>query len=147
MKKLNFTNINPYAGLGCALLASEIDTVDSTGPADMISVNEMSITIGLEKNRDYKISFWYKLSGVGYMMNPFNFYYYQNNQEKIFTTIFNYNWNGEYIPGTASKILDDTGWLYFSEVFTSDSESNAVFHITTQVENVWIDNLKIKITE
>ena len=50
-------------------------------------------------------------------------------------------------PLSPFKILDDTGWLYFSKTFTSDSESNAVFYITSQVEKVSIDNLEIKITE
>ena len=37
--------------------------------------------------------------------------------------------------------------MFFSKTFTSDSDNNAVFHIKTQMEKVWIDNFKIKITE
>lgn len=107
----------------------------------------MSITIDLEANRDYTISFWYKLSGFGYMMYPFNFYYYQNNEEKISTTIYDYNWVDEWIPQSPFGIINDMEWMFYNRTFTSDSDNNAVFYIKTQMDKVWIDNLEIKIKE
>lgn len=143
--------LNAYAGSGSLLLASVLDTVNNnlSGTIDRwpVSENKMHVTLALEKDRDYTLSFWYRLSGFGYMMYPFNFYYFQNNGQKIYTTVYDYNWAGTWIPLSPFKILDDTGWLYFSKTFTSDSESNAVFHITGQVENIWIDRLEIRITE
>ncbi len=140
-----------YSGLGCVLLNSEIDTVDNnlSGTIERwpVTENEMSITIDLEANRDYTISFWYRLSGFGYMMDPFNFYYAQDNQEKISTTIYEYDWVDVWIPQSPFGIINDSGWMLFSKDFTSDSDNNAVFHIKTQMEKVWIDKLEIKITE
>ena len=148
---INVTNIDMYLGFGCVLLESEIDTIDNnlSGTIDRwpVTENQMSIAIELELDRDYTISFWYKLSGFGYMMYPFNFYYYQNNEEKIFTTIYDYNWVDEWIPQSPFGIINDSGWMFFSKDFTSDSDNSAVFHIKTQMEKVWIDNLEIKITE
>jgi len=148
---INITNIDMYSGLGCVLLESEIDTIDNnlSGTIDRwpVTENQMSIAIELEKDRDYTISFWYKLSGFGYMMYPFNFYYYQNNEEKISTTIYEYDWVDEWIPLSPFGIIHDSGWMFFSKDFTSDSDNSAVFHIKTQMEKVWIDNLEIKITE
>lgn len=148
---IGIDNTDFHSGIGSALLSSTIDTVTNviSGTIERwpVTENEMSIGIDLETDRDYTISFWYKLSGFGYMMYPFNFYYYQNNQEKINTTIYDYNWAGTWIPLSPFKVLEDTGWLFFSKTFNSDSDANAVFHITSQVENVWIDELKIKIVE
>ncbi len=148
---ITIDNINMYAGFGCVLLNSEIDTVDNnlSGTIDRwpVTENEMSITIDLEANRDYTISFWYKLSGFGYMMYPFNFYYYQNNEEKISTTIYDYNWVDEWIPQSPFGIINDMEWMFYNRTFTSDSDNNAVFYIKTQMDKVWIDNLEIKIKE
>lgn len=148
---INITNVDMYSGLGSVLLESEIDTIDNnlSGTIDRwpVTENQMSIAIDLEANRDYTISFWYKLSGFGYMMYPFNFYYYQNNEEKVSTTIYEYNWVDEWIPQSPFGIINDSRWMFFSKTFTSDSDNNAVFHIKTQMEKVWIDNFKIKITE
>jgi hypothetical protein len=148
---ITIDNINMYAGLGCVLLNSEIDTVDNnlSGTIDRwpVTENEMSITIDLEANRDYTISFWYKLSGFGYMMYPFNFYYYQNNEENISTTIYDYNWVDEWILQSPFGIINDMEWMFYSKTFTSNSDNNAVFYIKTQMDKVWIDNLEIKITE
>lgn len=148
---ITIDNTSSYAGLGSVLLSSVIDstakTISGTKVWWSVSENDMSINIDLNKNRDYTISFWYRLFGFGYMMYPLNFYYDQNNEEKIYTTIYDYDWAGVWVPSSPFKILDDTGWLYFTKTFNSDSESNAVFHIKTQVEKVWIDNLEIKIVE
>lgn len=148
---ITIDNINMYAGIGCVLLNSEIDTVDNnlSGTIERwpVTENEMTITIDLEANRDYTISFWFKLSGFGYMMYPFNFSYYQDNEEKISTTIYEYNWVDEWIPQSPFGIINDSGWMFFSKDFTSNSNNNAVFHIKTQMEKTWIDNLEIKITE
>jgi len=140
-----------HDGTGSVLLKSTIDTVDNNiiGSVDRwpVSTNEMSLNIDLEADKDYTISFWYKLSGFGYMMYPFKFYYYQNNENKLETTIYDYNWPGTWIPQSPFKILDDTGWLYYSKTFNSDSDADAVFHIECQMENAWIDNLEIKVVE
>lgn len=145
------SNVNAYSGLGCLYIQSEIDTVDNnlSGTIDRWPTYEweFSSPIALEENRTYTLSFWYKLSGFGYMMYPFNFYYVQDNEEKIYTTIYDYDWSGVWIPNSPFKILDDTGWLYFSLSFTSDSNSKAVFYLSSEVEKVWIDNLELKVAE
>lgn len=148
---ISIDQVNIHTGTGSALLYSEIDTAGNSisGSIDRwpVAENEISINIELEGDRDYTISFWYRLSGLGYMMYPFNFYYHQNNEGKLYTTIYDYNWKGDWILDSPFKILDDTGWLLFKDTFYSDSDSYAVFHITTQVEKVWIDNFEIKIAE
>lgn len=148
---ITISNSDMYSGQGSVLLESAIDTVDNniSGTIDRwpVSENEMTIPIELEANRDYTISFWFKLQGFGYMMNPFNFYYYQDNEEKVSTTVYDYNWVDEWIPLSPFGIINDSGWMFFSKDFNSDSDDKAVFHITTQMEKVWIDNLEIKITE
>ncbi|MCF8373250.1 MAG: hypothetical protein K9H64_16645 [Bacteroidales bacterium] len=148
---IEIDNTNYHSGNGSVLLSSTIDTVNNviSGTVDRwpVTENEMSIGIDLETDRDYTISFWYRLSGFGNMMYPFNFYYYQNNQEKLNTTVYDYDWAGTWIPLSPFKVLEDTGWLYFSKTFNSDSDANAVFHITTQVDSVWVDGLEIKIVE
>lgn len=145
------SNENTHDGAGCLNIWSEIDTVNNnlSGTIDRWPTYKWKLytPIELEKNRDYQISFWYKLSGFGYMMYPFNFFYYQDNEEKIYTTIYNYNWVTEWIPQSPFGIIDDTGWLYYSKNFSSDSDARAVFYFTSEMEYVSIDNLKIIVAE
>ena len=133
------------------LIESEIDTADNnlSGTIDRwpLTENEISSNIELKKGESYTISFWYRLKGLGYMMYPFNFYIYQDNTEKFATTIEDYDWSGEWVPLSPFKYLDDTGWQFFSLTFTADSETNASFYMTTEQEKVWVDELKLKVTE
>ena len=148
---IKIDSVFPYDGAGCLLLTSELDTLgmSKTEPEiDNVTLNEISIDLALEEDRDYTLSFWYRLKGFGCMIDqePFYYYYYQDNEEKLGTIIYDYYWAGEWY-GWINKVLDDTGWIYYSKTFNSDSDANAVFHITCRIEEVWIDKLEIKIVE
>lgn len=140
---------NTHEGLGSALLTSKIDTIDRNINNWSISSNAVSTSIELEANRDYTISFWYKVSGLGNMMVSLIFSISQDNQEKFHLPMYFDNWPGVGIPNNRSlyKLLYSSDWAYFSKTFTSDSESYATFEILSFLENVWIDNLEVKIIE
>ncbi len=148
---IGIDNIDSYEGSGSLLLNSEVDTVDNNlvGYVDRwpISKNVLATNINVEKDRDYTITFRFKFSGFGYMSFPLRFYFYQNNEEKIETTVYEYNMVDEWIPRSPFGMVHDMDWAYYSKSFTSDSDNIAVFTIETQVDKVWIDNLEIKVTE
>ena len=138
-------NSTYHNGTGSLYLHSTIDT-NSTSGGFPVSTNEISSIIDLESNRDYTLSFWYRVTGYGYMMEPIKYYYIQNNDYKISTSLNGSECGGDTSPVGPFEILN-TVWLYYSADFTSDSEDIANFHLTTTIENVWIDDLQIKIVE
>jgi hypothetical protein len=146
--RISIDNVDFYEGSGSLLLKCKLDTVNysysSVIEMECLTDNLMYTGISLEKNIDYRISFWYKLSGFSYMMQPFFYYYLQENERKIYTLVSN-DWPGTWITLSPFKILDDTGWVYYSTTFYSDSDKDAVFYLGSQLETVRIDNLEIKV--
>jgi hypothetical protein len=70
----------------------------------------------------------------------------QENKQKIYTLVSN-DWPGSWIPLSPFKILDDTGWVYYSSTFYSDNDNDAIFYLGSQLESVRIDNLEIKVVQ
>lgn len=137
------------AGFGSLKITGIVDSVNNSksSPA-VISKSKMSVPISLNQGKDYEISFWYLASGVGYMMYPLNLSIKQDNSEKYFHTFNNSSeFSLVWIPQSPNAIIEAKEWKFYKEIYTANSSSYATFEISTQLENVWIDDLKIKIIE
>jgi len=136
-----------YAGNNC-LFMQNIIIPDSWEVEESL----IDIPVQFDKNIEYKLSFWYKISGIARMdHHTLYFYYYQEDENQLETNLsFELGsdfWLGDWIPGGPFKNLDDTGWLYYSKTFVPSSTSPARFKIGGQIENIMFDNLEIKINE
>ncbi len=112
----------------------------------------IEIPIYFEKDTEYELSFWYKISGIARMDHHTLYFYYFQDEENHFETNLSFElgsdfWEGEWIPDGPFKILDDTGWLNYTKTLVPTNNSPAIFIIGGQIENIKLDNLSIKVKE
>ncbi len=112
----------------------------------------IEIPIYFEKDTEYELSFWYKISGIARMDHHTLYFYYFQDEENHFETNLSFElgsdfWAGEWIPDGPFKILDDTGWLNYTKTLVPTNNSPAIFNIGGQIENIKLDNLSIKVKE
>lgn len=113
---------------------------------------QINTPINLENGREYKLSFWYRLKGITKMDDKAIFFsYFQDDEYHLEASLAldqeHNNWAGEWIPNGPFKILDDTGWLFYSKTFISTSDSPARFYIGGKIESLMLDNIELRILE
>ena len=97
----------------------------------------------LNKNEVYKLSFWYKARGFGYLMNlSFCLYYEQDNQNYLFTDFYPAVWEPIWSDGMLGYFDED--WTYYSLTFFPTSDGAVQFTFFGSVDQFFIDDLQLK---
>jgi hypothetical protein len=98
----------------------------------------------LNKNEEYKLSFWYKVRGIANMMDPFSFSYKQDNQDYL-NINFGSIWEATFIPGAGpNAYIEESEWAYYSITFFPSSGTAVQFNFSGTVNELFIDDLELK---
>lgn len=109
----------------------------------------MKKQVQVEAGNTYRLSFWYKVKGIGNMQFPLVINIIKDNAiESIETMSNSASWlNGTWIPQGPFKILDESPWIYYEKDWTCNSSSYTELQFEFLLENVWIDDLKMKVVQ
>lgn len=122
-------------------LFCEWDTTNNG--ADFTRYVIKSPPVFLNKYEEYRLSFWYKGRGLGYLMNlSFCYYYEQNSEYYLFTDFYNSVWEPEIHYGGYGYF--DVDWTYYTAVFMPNFDGAIQFTFFGSVEHFYMDDLTLK---
>lgn len=135
-----------YEGIACLLMKTTYDTA-AAGLYGQTGAEYKGVK--LEKNRSYELTFSYKIDGLGSAFKDGVWVVFENYYPKIW---FYEKMSLEGIPyvdvGKKTYRYTSANWSRNSIVFSTVEEMNSFsFTILAEIENVWIDDVVLKIKE